>query len=130
MSDEIVDENGNFITLAFALHDAAREKGYTPTGWRVSPRMAVQIADYYGIHITIPEDLTSWMGLPVEVDPTAIGIALLRERPGIRVAPERILTDLIAQLRETAATKPGATGRLLREMAGGAEARLREVRGE
>ena len=45
--------------------------------------------------------------------------------------PERaILTDLIAQLRETAATYPGATGRLLMEMAGSAEARLREVQGE
>ena len=41
-----------------------------------------------------------------------------------------VLIDLIAQLRETAATKPGATGRLLREMAGGAEARLREVTGD
>ena len=30
----------------------------------------------------------------------AIGIALLRERSGSRVAPERILTDLIAQLPE------------------------------
>jgi len=121
MSDEIVDENGNFITLAFALHDAAREKGYTPTGWRVSPRMAVQIADYYGIHITIPEDLTSWMGLPVEVDPTAIGIALLRERPGIRVAPERILTDLIAQLRDP----DNYTTRTV--LADNAEQRLRDV---
>ena len=41
--------------------------------------------------------------------------------------PERILTDLIAELRETAAVKPGATGRLLMEMVGSAEARLREV---
>lgn len=39
----------------------------------------------------------------------------------------RILTDLIAELRDTADVKPGATGRLLREMAGSAEARLREV---
>ena len=38
-----------------------------------------------------------------------------------------ILTDLIAELRDTADVKPGATGRLLREMAGSAEARLREV---
>ena len=38
-----------------------------------------------------------------------------------------ILTDLIAELRETAAVKPGATGRLLMEMVGSAEARLREV---
>ena len=45
-------------------------------------------------------------------------------------ALRRILTDLIAQLRETAATYPGATGRLLMEMAGSAEARLREVQGE
>ena len=42
--------------------------------------------------------------------------------------PERaILFDLIAELRDTADVKPGATGRLLREMAGSAEARLREV---
>ena len=40
---------------------------------------------------------------------------------------EAILTDLIAELRETAAVKPGATGRLLMEMVGSAEARLREV---
>ena len=40
---------------------------------------------------------------------------------------ERVLTDLIAELRETAAVKPGATGRLLMEMVGSAEARLREV---
>ena len=39
-----------------------------------------------------------------------------------------ILTDLITELRETAAVKPGATGRLLMEMVGSAEARLREVR--
>ena len=38
-----------------------------------------------------------------------------------------ILTDLITELRETAAVKPGATGRLLMEMVGSAEARLREV---
>ena len=42
----------------------------------------------------------------------------------------RILTGLIEELRDTAATYPGATGRLLREMAGSAEARLREVQGE
>lgn len=42
--------------------------------------------------------------------------------------PERaILADLITELRETAAVKPGATGRLLMEMVGSAEARLREV---
>lgn len=40
---------------------------------------------------------------------------------------ERVLTDLIAELRETAAVKPGATGRLLMEMVGSAEARLREL---
>ena len=38
-----------------------------------------------------------------------------------------ILQDLLAELRETAATYPGATGRLLMEMAGSAEARLREL---
>lgn len=43
---------------------------------------------------------------------------------------ERILTDLIVELRDTAAVYPGATGRLLREIAGSAEARLREVQGE
>ena len=37
------------------------------------------------------------------------------------------LTDLIAELRETAAVKPGATGRLLMEMVGSAEARLRDI---
>ena len=42
----------------------------------------------------------------------------------------RILTDLIVELRDTAAVYPGATGRLLREIAGSAEARLREVQGE
>ena len=41
-----------------------------------------------------------------------------------------ILTDLITELRETAAVKPGATGRLLMEMVGSAEARLREVTGD
>ena len=41
-----------------------------------------------------------------------------------------ILTDLIAELRATAAVKPGATGRLLIEIAGGAEARLRDVTGD
>ena len=40
---------------------------------------------------------------------------------------EAILTDLIAELRETAAVKPGATGRLLMEMVGSAEARLRDI---
>lgn len=124
--------------LAHGMIDAAQESGCTATGWWVSPKVAVQIADYFGINITIPEDLTSFLGLPVEVDPTVNGIALLRERPGIRIAhndpisdtPERILTDLIAQLRETAATYPGATGRkLLMEMAGSAEARLRQIGG-
>ena len=41
-----------------------------------------------------------------------------------------ILTDLITKMRDTAAVYPGATGRLLREIAEGAEARLREVQGE
>jgi hypothetical protein len=34
------------------------------------------------------------------------------------------LTDLIAELRDTAGVYPGATGRLLRDIAGSAEARL------
>ena len=46
---------------------------------------------------------------------------------GVVDGPLTILTDLIAELRETAAVKPGATGRLLMEMVGSAEARLREV---
>ena len=127
----------DIVGLAHGMLDAVKESGCTPTGWWVSPKVAVQIADYFGIDITIPEDLTSLLGLPVEVDPAANGIALLRERPGIRVAhndpisdtPERILTDLITELRETAATYPGATGRLLMEMAGSAEARLRQIGG-
>jgi len=97
----------DIVGLAHGMIDAVQESGCTPTAWWMSPKVAVQIADYFGIDIGIPEDLTSFLGLPVEVDPTANGIALLRERPGIRVAhndpisdtPERILSDLIAELR-------------------------------
>ncbi len=131
--------------LAHGMLDAVKESGCTPTGWWVSPKVAVQIADYFGIDITIPEDLTSLLGLPVEVDPAANGIALLRERPGIRIAhndpisdtPERILSDLIAELRgehwrdsagycAVCENKTCCVSTVLNR----AEARLREVTGE
>lgn len=122
--------------LAHGMLDAVKESGCTPTGWWVSPKVAVQIADYFGIDITIPEDLTSLLGLPVEVDPAANGIALLRERPGIRIAhndpisdtPERILSDLIAALRDIYEDMGG--GWDLKEATDRAEARLREVTDE
>lgn len=155
----------DIVGLAHGMLDAVKESGCTPTGWWVSPKVAVQIADYFGIDITIPEDLTSLLGLPVEVDPAANGIALLRERPGIRIAhndpisdtPERILSDLIAELRDQVgwyppdvfpdftADDPASQSRTpdriagvamrdawtrAAQMADRAEARLREVQGE
>ena len=132
----------DIVGLAHGMIDAVQESGCTATGWWVSPKVAVQIADYYGIDITIPEDLTSFLGLPVEVDPTANGIALLRERPGIRVAhndpisdtPESILSDLIAELREHVDLLDGLgyqnlwdAQRGARDITNRAEARLREV---
>ncbi len=153
----------DIVGLAHGMLDAVKESGCTPTGWWVSPKVAVQIADYFGIDITIPEDLTSLLGLPVEVDPAANGIALLRERPGIRIAhndpisdtPERILSDLIAELRayqedrDTTEWLMDSQGeclcdgespdvdrctlhntRQVTSMADRAEARLREVSGE
>ena len=57
-----------------------------------------------------------------------LGLLGMAERGMDLVTP--ILTDLITELRETAAVKPGATGRLLMEMVGSAEARLREVTGD
>jgi len=126
----------DIVGLAHGMLDAVKESGCTPTGWWVSPKVAVQIADYFGIDITIPEDLTSLLGLPVEVDPAANGIALLRERPGIRIAhndpisdtPERILSDLIAALRDIYEDMGG--GWDLKEATDRAEARLREVTDE
>ena len=128
--------------LAHGMLDAVKESGCTPTGWWVSPKVAVQIADYFGIDITIPEDLTSLLGLPVEVDPAANGIALLRERPGIRVAhndpisdtPERILTDLIAELvgddGDGHELTPDGDACTVCSAIDRAEARLREVTGD
>lgn len=66
----------DIVGLAHGMLDAVQESGCTATGWWVSPKVAVQIADCFGINITIPEDLTSLLGLPVEVDPTA-----KRDRP-------------------------------------------------
>jgi hypothetical protein len=118
------------ISLAYAMLAATRQKGDVATGWRMSPKVAVRVADYYGIQVVIPEDLTDFMGLPVQVDVTCDGIALLSERPGIRVAhndpisdtPERILLDLIAELRDENEWHFTA-------MANRAEIRLREVTG-
>ena len=58
-----------------------------------------------------------------EVDPSWAVAQLVARNHNLTA----ILTDLITELRETAAVKPGATGRLLMEMVGSAEARLREV---
>ncbi len=67
----------------------------------------------------------------------AVGPGMIDARPVsvpehcIYVSAERaILQDLITELRDTAGAYPGATGRLLRDIAGSAEARLREVDGE
>lgn len=126
----------DIVGLAHGMLHAVNARAHTPTGWAMKPRIAVQVADHYGIDISIPEDLTSFLGLPVQVDPACDGIRLLSERPGIRVAhndpisdaPERILIDLIAELRDIYEDMGG--GWELKEATDRAEARLREVTDE
>ena len=123
------------ISVAYAMLADVRQRGHIATGWRMSPKVAVRVADYGGIQVVVPEDLTDFLGLPVEVDYISDGITLLSERPGIRVAhndpisdtPERILTDLIAESRAWLA---GEHPEPLVWMLNRAERRLREMEDE
>ncbi len=39
------------ISVAYAMLAATKQKGDVATGWRMSPKVAVRVADYSGIQV-------------------------------------------------------------------------------